>query len=224
MIKLLASLLLVCACANSRVGGVALTFDDGPMVSWCKFQKEFGFPDKVTFFVSRPQTRSKKDFECAEQLESQGFEIGNHTISHINAVDFLKTHTLNEYIETEVRPLEFRGAFAFPFSADNKTLIDGLMTTGMFKVLRGGYRGKYSNVQDFGKVFYSSMPIDLKAKYSDNEILAALVRAKQRGQIAVFHGHSIDAESSDSRSTRILLIIKQAKRLGLKFYNLSELN
>ena len=222
MIKLLASLLLVCACANSRSGGVALTFDDGPMSSWCKFQKDYGFPNKVTFFISRPQTRSKKDFECVEHLESQGFEIGNHTISHINAIDFLKTHTLNEYIETEVRPLEFRGSFAFPFSADNKTLIDGLMTTGMFKVLRGGYRGKYSNVQDFGKVFYSSMPIDLKAKYSDDVVIAALARAKQRGQIAVFHGHSIESESADTKVNRILLIINQAKRLGLKFYNLSE--
>src|SRR4051812_25805966 len=83
--------------ANAQKGGVVITLDDNFVNEWLRadsiFYKEYKW--KVTFFVSAFGKLKLHLQQKLVSLQNEGHEIGYHGTSHINASEYLKSHTLD---------------------------------------------------------------------------------------------------------------------------------
>ncbi len=88
--------------SGSRSGSdFAITFDDGPHAEYTPKILEVleRYQAKATFFVSGRNIESNRS--TAEELESQGHLIGNHTYSHMSALRMRKSRLLGEVVRTK---------------------------------------------------------------------------------------------------------------------------
>lgn len=194
--------------------GVVFTFDDRFIDQWVKqiplFEK---YNAKVTFFVDHFHTLKPQQIEALKKLQDAGHVIGCHGVKHRKAVDYVREHGIERYLQDEINPAVKRmtdaglkpTAFAYPSSSRNPEIDQALLKT--FRHLRGG-TGLSPNqrMRDLKSIF---VPIDEIADtgcligtgidYAGTEkrpdylvqIKDALDHAKQRGEIVVFYAHNI---------------------------------
>ncbi|QDV51265.1 polysaccharide deacetylase family protein [Gimesia fumaroli] len=194
--------------------GVVLTFDDRNMNQWVKqiplFQK---YDAKVTFFVDHFHTLKPQQIVALKQLQAAGHAIGCHGVKHRKAVDFVREHGIERYLQDEINPAVKRmtdagikpTAFAYPSSSRNEEIDQALLKT--FRHLRGG-TGLAPNqrMRDLKPIF---VPVDQIQQtgcligtgidYADTEkrphylteVKDAMDHAKQRGEIVIFYAHNI---------------------------------
>lgn len=188
-------------------GGIILSFDDYHITDWFEADKIFKkYNWKATFSISNFDSISKPDIEKLKILQSNGHEIAFHGNHHINAVEFISTHTNDEYLENEIihsmKVMTNHGflvkTFAYPFGARNKKTDKILF--GNFKIIRGTTYGKKSasiqtNFANGSKLVFG-LGIDEVYGNDINYILSLLDYAKEHNKIAIFYGHHIKNNAS----------------------------
>ena len=129
---------IISSCANKIVdngndtrGGFVLTFDDTYVQEWHNINNVLAaYEAKATFFVTRFYNLTSEEINLLHELDKRGHEIGSHSYSHKNALEFIKNHSVEEYVESEIiSSLQEMGdhgfhvkSFAFPFGDNNEEL------------------------------------------------------------------------------------------------------
>lgn len=116
-------------------GALALSFDDDAVDDWTALGPMFGkYGAHVTFFVTRYLVMSDERHAELHQLAADGHDVEYHTVSHQNAVDYVKAHGLDGYVNDEILPaltaMRLDGfsthEFAYPFGAHDAEIDDAL--------------------------------------------------------------------------------------------------
>jgi peptidoglycan/xylan/chitin deacetylase (PgdA/CDA1 family) len=190
-------------------GGVIITFDDDSISDWYNVEHVLNkYNWKATFFVSHFNSLDDEDIERLRDLQSQGHEIASHSEHHLNAIKFISTHSLKEYIKSDILPSinkmkekEFNvSAFSYPYGVRNKMTDRALLKH--FKMLRGSTFSKKgpSRNNNFanGSSVAFGLGIDQKYGLDDNYILSILRYSKKHNKIAIFYAHRVDTEDHPS--------------------------
>lgn len=194
--------------------GVVFSFDDRFIDQWVQQIPLFNKYDaKVTFFVDHFHTLKPAQIAGLKKLQDAGHAIGCHGVKHRKAVDYVREHGIERYLEVEITPAVTRmteaglkpTAFAYPSSSRNEEIDQALLKT--FRHLRGGTGlAPQQRMRDLKPIF---VPVDqMKATGSLigtgidyvgtekrpqylTEIKDAMDHAKQRGEIVIFYAHNI---------------------------------
>lgn len=187
--------------------GIILTFDDHDVTDWFKadsiFQKYFW---KATFCVSNFSSLNGEEINDLQILQGEGHEIACHSATHLNAVEFVKAHSLKEYLDTDIFPaiqamkahnLDIQ-SFAYPYGERNWDIDKELLK--YFKILRGTVGNTRLPSQQFGfangtQVVYA-LGIDRHYGNDLNYLLSLLDYAEKSDRIAIFYGHAIKEDDS----------------------------
>jgi peptidoglycan/xylan/chitin deacetylase (PgdA/CDA1 family) len=216
-------------------GGVALTFDDIFIDDWFAARDLFKKYDAhVTFFVSEFANRNESQINKLKQLQSDGHEIAFHGTQHRNAADYLKNHSVNEYINDEIIPgvnmMRKQGLnpvdFSYPYGVRNDSLTEPLKS--YFLHTRGIHSGQIFYQQGSNTTHLFAGQIDDSPLIMTlNDIYDNISRAKQENKIVVFYAHqtvpstSVFYHITYDRLEKILINVSENK---MKFYTISELH
>ncbi len=226
-------------------GGVVLTFDDRNFDDWVAAIPLFRKYDaKATFFISG--AIDEKALATALELKRHGHAIGSHSVHHLSAIDYLKTHSAADFVQNEIMPqmIAFKAAgitptaFAYPMSKNHPEVDQELLK--IFRHLRTG-KGIDSKreIIDYDEFFVSAKTIkdtgllfgkgiDFAPVSEDRtfeKIEAALTRAAQNGEILTLYAHQIRVLGKGNFITPSALehILKTAKELNLPFLTFDQL-
>jgi hypothetical protein len=115
---------------------LALSFDDADIDAWYQVREVFAANNAhVTFFVTAYESFSDTQKAKLAELAAMGNDIEAHGMYHLNAVDFVADHSIDQYLNEEVLPsialLQQDGfpisTFAFPFGATDDAITDAVL-------------------------------------------------------------------------------------------------
>jgi peptidoglycan-N-acetylglucosamine deacetylase len=228
----------------STKGSVRFTFDDNYIDSWYEVRDSLlKYDIQATFFISGFQKLSNEKVIKLIELENLGFEIGFHSVNHIDATVFLEDHSTDEYFNQEIKPdldsMRAAGfsinSFAYPFGKGTP-LLDSLLLKE-FKHIRyvaeSQRNGPIKNLGMFDEGFSirdlasisSAIGIDSNYQTPLALISQALQKAKNDNEILTLYAHKIVLESPKSYQVKLSTLIsiaKEAKRLELKSITFSQ--
>ncbi len=217
--------------------GVALTFDDASIDPWIEllpmFQK---YNVHATFFICTSCSENPLDKSKLKQLADAGNEIGSHTMHHYHLSEYLRNHTIDEYLTNEIIPtLQYFDtlnipitSFAYPYGEHNSSS-DKLLSK-YFQKIRGissmhpSENGAY--IIHKYEVFIKGADIDRALGYTLNDFKNAILEAKSHNAVLVLLGHSPGPDASNDWSFPVPLldsICNYTVRLKMKFYRLQDL-
>ena len=232
-------------------GALLLSFDDFFITQWMAAAELFNeFDAHATFFVMQPDRLSKQQIADLTRLHEAGHSIGCHSMRHLMAVDFMKKHGIEKYMEAEITPamqaLNAAGlsptAFSYPNSQRNAETDEALRK--VFRHLRtsiGIEITKEKRLKDVNAIF---IPADQVAQtgclrginidYTGTEkrpddyfeqICEAMQRAKSQGEVVVLYGHNISDNGPGHylRPEVLRKILAHAKKIGLPVIGYDEL-
>jgi len=88
-----------------QASGLCLTFDDWFVRGWHGARDLFRQYDaKATFFIAKPDKIRNRGWNRLRALQSDGHEIGCHTMTHARLTKFLTEGTFEDYIAQEILP------------------------------------------------------------------------------------------------------------------------
>ncbi len=234
--------------ADLSGGAVLLTFDDAYVAQWLAAADIFKQYDaRATFFVSNCDRLSKQQIAGLTRLAKAGHTIGCHSLRHRKAVDFVKKHGIEQYLQAEITPaikaLRAAGfkptAFAYPNSQKNEETDAALLK--IFRHLRTGTgRKKDQPIRDIDTIFtpvnkiaargcfvgtgidYAGTP---RSPDAVDQSCEALDRAKSRREILVLYAHNISDKPPGHHLPPEALrkILAHAKTIGLPAIGYDEL-
>lgn len=216
-------------------GGIALTFDDHAIGSWEEADAALRprYQWSATFFVDAIGKISDEDARLVQKLYAAGHDVGCHGLNHLNAVEFLKSQTMEEYLATEIQPAmeAFRircglvpESFAFPYGAHNSDL--DLALEARFKRLRGVGKLRDALVQAPSPNLIMSVHLDATVAPSWSEIQAAMDEAKATNRVLVMVFHTIVENPTGPNEVSLETldrICAYAMSRGLAFVRLHDL-
>ena len=220
------------------IAGVILSFDDAYVNEWFTTNKELKqYSWKGTFFVSKINTLNLSEINQLIELQKEGHEIAGHGLNHYNAADFIRIHTINEYMNQEINPMldlmNFYSlkitSFAYPYGGRTKKLDAALLKK--FKIIRGrafceevaNKQGCYYNNSNL--VFSFSID-DTHNHFNIPHLLNLLEYAKKNNKILILNSHkTVDNVNGDFQTTNATLeyVCKYIKSNNMTFYTLSDL-
>lgn len=224
---------------KSNIAGVVLSFDDAYVNEWFATNQALKkYLWKGTFCVSKINTLRHYQIKKLLELQRQGHEIAGHTLNHINAVDYLRVHTIKEYLRQEIYPMQelmrFYGlkvtTFAYPYGARNKRLDAALLD--QFEMVRGrafcseipSKQGCYYNKS---RLAYSFSIDDTHNHFNISHLLKLLDYAKKNDKILILNSHKTVKEVTGNYQTKeatLELICQYIKNNHMRFYTLSDLS
>lgn len=243
LLKMKRSLNRFCAglSADSKAGGVAITFDDAYVEEWYSIKgllNQYGA--KVTFFVSHFDHLTEDAVEKLKILRHEGHEIGFHGLRHLNAVTFIKENSIDKYLASEILPgLEaMAGAgfdpvnFSYPYGAHTKYLDDELLKH--FNYVRGTlFTNEKKRIPDLDYVFYKygddkiiyGTGIDNAYNNSVEEIQEGLRRALKRKEILILYAHKTSDKAGDYcvSPAKLESVLKYASKIKFKSCRIRDL-
>lgn len=223
--------------------GIILTFDDHSIDNWYSARDLFKkYHAKVTFFVDHFDKLDANSISKLKDLKQDGHEIGCHGFRHLNAVQYIAKHSVEEYIQKEINPaiknMKDKGfeptSFAYPYGARSETLDSVLLE--YFDVIRGtAYVNKDQNIKSLNKVYLDNknesivyaVSIDNITGKEVTTILDGLKRAKKNSEIILFYAHDISIDAHEAYNTdfdTLEAVLSYAFNHGLRFYTCSEVN
>jgi peptidoglycan/xylan/chitin deacetylase (PgdA/CDA1 family) len=123
--------------AGPKTAGLALAFDDNAPDQWMTVRDLLAnHHAHATFFVSRWQDMTPAQHQELAILHEDGDDLEPHTVNHLHAIDYVKQHGLDAYIQDEVLPsfdvLTAAGfppaaAFAYPFGEHDTEIDDAVL-------------------------------------------------------------------------------------------------
>lgn len=221
-----------------KIGGVILTFDDAYVNEWfATNQKLKKYNWKGTFFVSRINTLNNAKVKKLLQLQKEGHEIGGHGLQHLNAADYTRVYTINEYMNREINPMldlmDFYGlkvsSFAYPYGGRTKKLDAALLKK--FKTIRGrAFYEKEASKQgcyfNHSRLLFSFSIDDTYHRFTIPHLQKLLDYAKKNNKILILNSHkTVDNITGDYQTKNATLeyICKYIKNNNLNFYTFSDL-
>lgn len=235
----------ITSCSYRKIEpGIMLTFDDKEIKDWYSVRDVFNkYHAKVTFFITRPYLLTEEELDMMNKLKEDGHEFGSHGYDHKNAIDFLKTNSLDDYINEEVSPsiqlMTEKGfaptSFSYPFGARTKELDKALLK--YFLILRATVATTSGvRIKNLNKVYFSQknrskiingVGIDDSYGNTLDEIIEGMDRAKKNSEVLILYSHAIrEKPYHDEKyvlSSNILeAILKYAAENNLRFYTASE--
>jgi len=223
---------------SSNPAGVCLTFDDHYISEWQQADSAFSpFGWKVTFFVSNYDHLDSIQRNILSGLQSAGHEIGFHGARHLSAVTYLQTHTLEEYLNTELSTLqEMRNNgleisdFAYPSGSRSLQTDSALLKEfNSLRAVSNGLElnGAYPFYFTHSRLYYA-VGMELHYPYYSDEWLLRLLKvAKQEGKILVLYGHrpveNANRKKHEVDYNTLRLICSFINENNMKFYRVDEL-
>jgi len=204
--------------------GIVLTFDDSIIDDWYAMRDTFREKGVVaTFFCYKWAKLSKETVAKFRELQNDGHEIGFHTVDHLGTYDGKfrdKENKAQAYFDDQIIPgiTAMRNdnfdpkSFSYPY-------ISGQPKHSKL------IRQELPHIREF---FSSVVQIDNAAEHSLEDIKKELLRVKNNKDIGVFLAHKILPEANPDpyiyriSTEKLIAIIDEANRLGLKFYTLEE--
>lgn len=226
--------------------GLVLTFDDRNFDDWLAVLPLFDqYGVKATFFISGPV--DDKAIAVCRQLIAHGHAIGSHSVHHLKAVDYVREHSMEEYLRQEIRPQldAWRAAgisvtsFAFPSSSSDAATERALLQ--VFRHLRtGGPMAPGDSLSSRDPFFTplaqaasrGSLPskgIDYAPTREDRtfeQLDGALTRAATRGEILTLYAHGIRRLGGKGHfitPQALEHVFIKARELKLAFYTFDDL-
>ena len=90
---------------ENKPGGIAVTFDDAFVDEWHALREMLNrYNAKVTFFVSHFNRLGQYSIDKLKALRDDGHEIGFHGLKHLNAVKFMESRPIEQYMNEEILP------------------------------------------------------------------------------------------------------------------------
>ncbi|RPJ19332.1 MAG: PKD domain-containing protein, partial [Planctomycetaceae bacterium] len=111
--------------------GIALTLDDDYVDEWYAMRGMFkAYGVKATFFITEFDRLTTQQINELKVLQSEGCEIACHGFRHLDAVSYIQSHTIANYVSTEITPainaMKAQGFtptdFAWPYGEFNSAL------------------------------------------------------------------------------------------------------
>lgn len=221
--------------------GIVFTFDDKYVEEWYNAKDLFSKYDiHATFFIAHPEKLTESEVAMLHKLQDEGHEIACHSMNHIDAPEFLKDHSVDEYMKQEIFPaiekMKQYGfdvkTYAYPFGKN--TLESDKELLKHFKVLRKAtYNIENCEMDKIDRTFtkinkdkvVDAMGIDYEYKISPSNLETAIKRANLRNEILVLHAHKIvDTGSGYAISKEYLeQAFRLCKQYKLKSFRVSEL-
>lgn len=226
--------------------GLVLTFDDRNFDDWLAALPLFDqYGVKATFFISGPI--DARALEVSRQLIAHGHAIGSHSVHHLKALDFVREHSMEEYLRQEIQPQldawHAAGipitAFAFPSSSSDAATERALLQ--VFRHLRtGGPMAPGDRLSDCAPFFtplaqvpargaLPSKGIDYAPTREDRtfeQLDAALTRAATRGEVLTLYAHGIRRLGGKGHfitPQALEHLFTKARELKLAFYTFDQL-
>ncbi|MEO8254881.1 MAG: polysaccharide deacetylase family protein, partial [Flavobacterium sp.] len=130
--------------SKSYQAGVVISFDDAYVDEWFEADsvlKKYNW--KATFCVCRIDSIEKPQLKKLHQLQDGGNEIAGHGYHHYNAVKFVQSNGIQEYVKQEIDPMMISmkrngfkvTSFAYPYG-ERSSELDTIMAS-KFKFIRG---------------------------------------------------------------------------------------
>ena len=240
---LFALILQNCDDANSLLNpswknsGVVLTFDDTSVGEWIQADSLLSNYDwKATFCVGPITKFHDDDYANLLALQNKGHEIAAHGLNHLNAVEYIDEHSIQEYLDAEILPeldiLDQKGlkvnAFAYPQGTRN-AMTDSVLFN-YFDILRGTTYSKKAPEQHH--CYYVDKPLvyglGIDANYGNdtNYIIELLRYAEQNDKYLILYCHKpveVDTVIYTTSMYKLEAICSFVKANGMRFKTLSEL-
>ena len=244
------SLLLITSCdkicdiscdVKDGPGAIVLTFDDKYINNWYKADSILSqYNWKATFCVTKYATLTEDEKQKLLSLQRKGHEIASHGAEHLNALEYLSNHSINEYIDEEILPSinKMRNdsliitSFAYPGGVRSVEL--DLALYEYFSVLRGTMYDRSNLINQSCFLIYGSdevlvkgLGIDSHYEHFNIDHIMDLVKYAEEEKIAlILYGHNIsDNGSTDYVTTyeTIERICTYASNNNLEFLTLNDL-
>jgi len=220
------------------IPGVVLSFDDDYVNEWFHTDQALKkYAWKGTFFVCKINTLKSNEIQKLLELQNEGNEIAGHTLNHVNAVDFLKNHTIDEYMNQEINPMldlmhfyDFKvTSFAYPYGGRTPSLDTALLHK--FKIVRGrAFCEETPSKQNCyfkkSRLVFSFSIDDSHNHFNTHHLLRLLDYAKKHNKILILNSHKTVKNVNGDYQTKMAtleLICKYIKRNRMEFYTLSDL-
>ena len=221
------------------IAGVILSFDDAYVNEWFATHQELKhYSWKGTFFVSKINTLKQHQIQKLLELQKEGHEIAGHGLNHYNAADFIRVHTISEYMRQEINPMldlmNFYGlkvtSFAYPYGGRTKKLDAALLKK--FKIIRG--RAFCEEVANKQGCYYNNSNLVFSFSIDDTHnhfnlphLLELLDYAKKNNKILILNSHKTVKKVTGDYQTKnetLAFICQYVKRNNMQFYTLSDLD
>ena len=221
------------------IAGVVLSFDDAYVNEWFATNQELKkYSWKGTFFVSKINTLKQHQIKKLLELQKEGHEIAGHGLNHYNAADFIRVHTISEYMRQEINPMldlmNFYGlkvtSFAYPYGGRTKKLDAALLKK--FKIIRG--RAFCEEVANKQGCYYNNSNLVFSFSIDDTHnhfnlphLLELLDYAKKNNKILILNSHKTVKKVTGDYQTKnetLAFICQYVKRNNMRFYTLSDLD
>lgn len=221
------------------IPGVILSFDDAYVNEWFDTNKElkqYGW--KGTFCVCKINTLRHYQIKKLLELQKEGHEIAGHGLNHINAADYLRVHTINEYLRREIYPMQelmhFYGlkvtSFAYPYGGRVPKIDAALLDK--FNIVRGrafcseipSKQGCYFNKS---RLVFSFSIDDTHNHFNIPHLIRLLDYTRKNHKILILNSHKTVKNVTGDYQTKnatLELVCQYIKQNHMRFYTLSDLN
>jgi PGF-pre-PGF domain-containing protein len=228
---------------SSRLGGIALSWDDSAHIDPCYqylplFQK---YNATCTMNINNVSHRSQIVIDELEALHEAGWEIASHGYNHENSRMFLSSSTPIAWLNTEIFPSIVEVAhynypvrtFVYPYS-DRNAATDAAVAP-YFRTLRTRTPDVINgNVNETTKAYYKwdnaqllyGIEIDDRSGVSLQSIECGIDRALETGTVLVLYGHQITPNvtiSYETSTSRLESILNYTMDNGGVFYHMGDL-
>ena len=218
--------------------GIAITFDDNYIDEWYAIRDILQAHNAhVTFFVSNFASLDQAQINKLKTLQADGHEIAYHGYAHVDAAQYMQTHSINNYLENEiingVNLMKSEGFnpvdFAYPFGSDDPEVTQAL--GGYFDHVRDtAYSWDDSIYYEYGSNQYFIAGIgmdDITYGIPITDIYNGISRAKNEDKILILYGHEPVAANPQMYQTshdRLEKILQFVSDNNLKTFTISELH
>jgi len=216
--------------------GVAITFDDNYVDQWYAIRPTLSkYNAHVTFFVSNFESLNQDQINKLKTLKADGNEIAFHGTYHTDVVDYLKSHSVQQYINYEIIPginlMKNNGLtpvdFAYPNGSDDPAATQAL--EAYFGHIRDTYYGWDDTIYyQYGsnQAFIAGIGLDESYGNSMTDIYNGISKAKTDEKILIFYGHEPVASNPGEYQTsydRLDKTLKYVSDNNLKTFTISEI-
>lgn len=223
--------------SKSYQAGVVLSFDDAYVDEWFEADSVLKKYDwKATFCVCKIDSIGKPQLKKLHQLQDEGHEIAGHGYHHFNAVKFVQSNGIQEYVKQEIDPMMVSmkrngfnvTSFAYPYGERSNEL--DTVLSSKFKFIRGRAfcedkperEGCYFRNSKFAYAFDVD---NSHVHFSIPYLLELLDDAKKNNKILFLCSHRPVKNITANYQTKIetlAFICKYMKLNNMKYYTFSD--
>jgi PKD repeat protein len=221
----------------SERAGVAITFDDNTVDQWYAIRDILNRNNAhATFFVSQYEGLDQAQINKLKTLKADGNEIAFHGMYHTDVVEYLNTHSVQQYLDYEIIPginlMKNDGLtpvdFAYPYGSDDPAAT--LALEAYFDHTRDTYYDWDNTIYyryGSNQAFISGIGMDESYGHSTTEIHNGILKAKTDDRILIFYGHEPVPSNPQEYQTsyaRLEDTLKYVSDNNLKTFTISEIH